>query len=370
MCCTCVMLCGIFRHGAAVVLRRLLSAGYCFCLCTAGGEREVDEDEENYFDREDADDDDDDDAGGVGSGAGGQHHCGCCHTLATTQCCCCSCCCCCRVPPLMHAQTSLQPAADLCHLLLRRPWPLAGDALAAAPGVSGRNEAAAAMHQPPPLGGGAAAAGGVSASGRVVLASTSPLPGGMGSLVDYGDDDDDGDDDTLPLRGAWRVGGAGGVSLGGMEVMKLCIALRELHSHTASRPAALLPQAKAPARPSAARWGRGRGRRRSRSAFARRGRWAVEERRAPLAPQLQALLPSRGLRRARVPAVAAAARPCDRNPCYLLPLASLPLPVPLNCNWPTLDTLASTPRTPLTHHTMPAQLLSAARHPIKHALEI
>lgn len=38
--------------------------------------------------------------------------------------------------------------------------------------------------------------------GRVVLENTSPLPGLLGPLVDYGDDDDE-EGDTLPLRGAW-----------------------------------------------------------------------------------------------------------------------------------------------------------------------
>lgn len=41
--------------------------------------------------------------------------------------------------------------------------------------------------------------------GRVVLENTSPLPGLLGPLVDYGDDDDE-EGDTLPLRGAWVRG--------------------------------------------------------------------------------------------------------------------------------------------------------------------
>lgn len=42
--------------------------------------------------------------------------------------------------------------------------------------------------------------------GRVVLENTSPLPGLLGPLVDYGEDDDE-EGDTLPLRGdpGWRL---------------------------------------------------------------------------------------------------------------------------------------------------------------------
>lgn len=139
-------------------LRLLLPVG------CAGGEREVDADEESYFDKEDS---------------GALQPCLLCSAglegslewkARLTN----------LLPPAVQPRLLGNTPRFYCRLPL--PRPLAADddeEPAEAPGSGGNG------------------------GGRVVLENTSPLPGLLGPLVDYGADDDE-EGDTLPLRGGCR----------------------------------------------------------------------------------------------------------------------------------------------------------------------